>query len=106
MFNSIAAVVHAAGAPFNIEAIELPDLGPEEVLVRIVGVGICHTDISSRDGHLGAPFPSIFGHEGAGVVEAIQDQLTGRAIKAVLSIDLTTNKSSTIKNSEPCISIK
>jgi len=69
--NSIAAVVHAAGAPFNIEVIELPNLGPKDVLVRIVGVGICHTDISSRDGHLGAPFPSIFGHEGSGVVEAV-----------------------------------
>src|SRR6267154_2673500 len=74
--NSIAAVVYAAGAPFSIEEIDLPDPGPRDVLVRIVGVGICHTDISSRDGHLGAPFPSIFGHEGAGVVEGVGGNVT------------------------------
>jgi aryl-alcohol dehydrogenase len=46
------------------------------VLVRIAGVGICHTDLASRDGNLGAPFPSIFGHEGAGVVTAMGDDVT------------------------------
>jgi aryl-alcohol dehydrogenase len=64
-----AAVVRAANAPFAIEQIDLPDPAEDEVLVRITGVGICHTDLASRDGLLGAPFPSVFGHEGAGVVE-------------------------------------
>jgi aryl-alcohol dehydrogenase len=70
-----AAIVRAAGAPFEIEEIELPELGSKDVLVRIAGVGICHTDLSSQAGKLGAPFPSIFGHEGSGVVEAVGSEV-------------------------------
>src|SRR5262249_12905512 len=66
-----AAVVRAAKAPFVIEQIDVPEPAEDEVLVRIVGVGICHTDLASRDGLLGSPFPSVFGHEGAGVVERV-----------------------------------
>ena len=69
--RSTAAVAHSLRNPFTIEQIDLPDLQPSEVLVRIAGVGICHTDIASRDGQLPAPFPSVFGHEGAGVVEQV-----------------------------------
>jgi len=49
----------------------LPPLGPTDVLVEMVGVGICHTDLVSRDGNLGAQYPSVFGHEGSGVVQAV-----------------------------------
>ncbi len=73
-----AAVVRTAKAPFMIEQIDVPEPADGEVLVRIAGVGICHTDIASRDGLLGAPFPSVFGHEGAGVVEQV-----GRAVTRV-----------------------
>jgi len=54
-----AAIAHSLRNPFVVEEVELPDLQPREVLVRIVGVGICHTDIASRDGQLPAPFPAI-----------------------------------------------
>jgi aryl-alcohol dehydrogenase len=74
----IAAVARAAKAPFVIEPIDVPEPAEDEVLVRIVGVGICATDLASRDGLLGAPFPSVFGHEGAGVVERV-----GRCITKV-----------------------
>jgi aryl-alcohol dehydrogenase len=67
----VAAVARAAKAPFVIEPIDVPEPAEDEVLVRIVGVGICATDLASRDGMLGAPFPSVFGHEGAGVVERV-----------------------------------
>ena len=66
-----AAVSRAPNLPFALEEVELPDPGPGEVLVRIVATGLCHTDIASRDGLLGQPFPSIFGHEGAGIVEQV-----------------------------------
>ena len=69
--KSTAAVAHSLRSPFVVEEVELPDLQPTEVLVRIVAVGICHTDIGSRDGQLPAPFPAIFGHEGSGVVERV-----------------------------------
>ena len=69
--KTAAAIAHTLRSPFVIEEVELPELQPTEVLVRIVGVGICHTDIASRDGQLPAPFPAIFGHEGSGVVEGV-----------------------------------
>ena len=61
--------------PIRRQEVDLPDLQHTDVLVRIVAVGICHTDIASRDGQLPAPFPAIFGHEGAGVVERVGDHV-------------------------------
>ena len=43
----------------------------DEVLVRVVAAGICHTDLAVRSGRMPAPFPIVLGHEGAGVVEAV-----------------------------------
>jgi len=72
-----AAVVYEQSGKFNIEPLELSDPNDDEVLVRIVGVGICHTDLAARDGHLPIPPPpSVFGHEGAGVVEKVGARVT------------------------------
>jgi aryl-alcohol dehydrogenase len=71
-----AAVVREKSGPFKIEEIELDDPRGDEVLVRIVGSGICGTDLGARDGHLPIPPPpSVFGHEGAGVVEKVGEQV-------------------------------
>jgi aryl-alcohol dehydrogenase len=72
--KSTAAVAHSLRSPFVVEEVDLPDLQHTDVPVRIVAVGICHTDIGSRGGQLPASFPAIFGHEGAGVVERVGDQ--------------------------------
>ncbi|MDY0749014.1 NAD(P)-dependent alcohol dehydrogenase [Paucibacter sp. R3-3] len=74
--KTLAAIVRTSKAPFSLTDIELPELGAHDVLVQIAGVGICHTDLASRDGNLGAPFPSVFGHEGAGVVTAVGRDVT------------------------------
>lgn len=72
-----AAVVFEKGGDFSIEQLELSDPNDDEVLVRIVAVGICHTDLAGRDGHLPIPPPpSVFGHEGAGVVEKVGARVT------------------------------
>jgi aryl-alcohol dehydrogenase len=72
-----AAVVWEPTKEFSIEQLELSEPRDEEVLVRIVGVGICHTDLAGRDMHLPIPPPpSVFGHEGAGVVEAVGARVT------------------------------
>ena len=72
-----AAVVYEQSGTFNIEQLELSDPNDDEVLVRIVGVGICHTDLAARDMHLPIPPPpSVFGHEGAGVVERVGSRVT------------------------------
>jgi len=72
-----AAVVFETSGDFSIEKLELSDPKDDEVLVRIVGTGICHTDLGARDGHLPIPPPpSVFGHEGAGVVETVGARVT------------------------------
>jgi hypothetical protein len=66
-----AAVARETGAPFTIEQLELDDLGHNEVRVRMVATGICHTDTLVRDGVYPTPLPAVLGHEGAGIVEAV-----------------------------------
>jgi len=68
-----AAVAHASDKPFSIETLDLEDPRAGEVLVRVVGVGICHTDVKAWQQIRPVPLPAVFGHEGAGVVEKIGD---------------------------------
>ncbi len=74
-----AAVTETAGGSFRIETLRIDAPGTEQVLVRIVACGVCHTDMVMRDGALPVPFPAVFGHEGAGVVEAVGPGVTGLA---------------------------
>lgn len=72
-----AAVVFETSGDFKIEQLELDDPKDDEMLVRIVGVGVCGTDLGARAGHLPIPAPpSVFGHEGAGVVEKVGARVT------------------------------
>jgi len=66
-----AAVVSGKSGRFEIMDIELADPRDDEVLVRIVGVGVCHTDLICRDQMYPVRFPAVFGHEGSGVVERV-----------------------------------
>ncbi|WP_158861659.1 NAD(P)-dependent alcohol dehydrogenase [Leifsonia sp. AG29] len=72
-----AAVLRATDRPFEIEEIHLGELRPDEVLVRVVASGMCHTDLIMRNPALAAGFrPIILGHEGSGVVEAVGNAVT------------------------------
>ncbi|MBL0420700.1 NAD(P)-dependent alcohol dehydrogenase [Ramlibacter sp. AW1] len=77
-----AAVLHAPQTPLSIETLELEDPRDDEILVRLVATGVCHTDISM----LARPFPVqqpiVLGHEGAGMVEAV-----GRGVTKVKAGD-------------------
>jgi aryl-alcohol dehydrogenase len=66
-----AAVVRQKSGPFLIEDVDLDEPREDEVLVRIAGTGLCHTDLAGRDGLLPTPLPMVFGHEGSGVVERV-----------------------------------
>jgi aryl-alcohol dehydrogenase len=70
-----AAVVFEKSGKFDIQKLQISEPNDDEVLVRIVGTGICHTDIAGREQYLPIPpnraFPAVFGHEGAGVVESV-----------------------------------
>lgn len=84
-----AAVAAAKSEPFSIEMLELEDPRDDEVLVRMVGVGICHTDLVVRDQYYPTPLPAVLGHEGAGVDQinqAAEDSLAGRTMKPVLRL--------------------
>ncbi|MGE0487089.1 MAG: NAD(P)-dependent alcohol dehydrogenase [Gammaproteobacteria bacterium] len=78
--QTIAAVARAAGAPFTIETLELEAPRADEVLVRIVSAGLCHTDLAARDQMIPVPLPIVLGHEGAGVVEAVGAGVTDLAV--------------------------
>jgi aryl-alcohol dehydrogenase len=84
-----AAVLRAADAPYQIETVELADPGPGEARVRIVGAGLCHTDLLPRVPDFMATPPIITGHEGSGVVEAVGEGVSDVAPgdHVVLSFD-------------------
>jgi S-(hydroxymethyl)glutathione dehydrogenase / alcohol dehydrogenase len=66
-----AAVLHEVGAPLQIEEVTVGSPRGGEVAVRLCASGVCHSDLHTIDGSFPWPLPAIFGHEGAGVVEAV-----------------------------------
>ncbi|WP_026918448.1 NAD(P)-dependent alcohol dehydrogenase [Gordonia shandongensis] len=74
--EATAAVLRDGGGRFGLEPIVVGPLAPDEILVRVVGVGMCHTDLAIRPG-LERIGPAVLGHEGAGVVERTGDAVTG-----------------------------
>jgi aryl-alcohol dehydrogenase len=56
--------------------LELDEPRTDEVLVRIVGVGVCHTDLKVRNQTRPVPLPAVLGHEGAGIVEQVGRHVT------------------------------
>ena len=74
-----AVVARSVKAPVGVVSIEVPDPGPGEALVRVQACGVCHTDLHYREGGINDEFPFLLGHEAAGVVEAVGDDVTGIA---------------------------
>lgn len=72
-----AAVLRGHDQPHVMEEVTLSDLAPYEILVRIVGVGMCHTDMLPRNEAMSEMIgPVILGHEGAGIVEEVGPSVT------------------------------
>jgi len=71
-----AAVYKGAGA-VTIESIPVPETGPGEILIRVEACGICHTDLKKIEYDL-LPPPRIYGHETAGVVAAVGENVAPR----------------------------
>ena len=76
MQSTTAAVARESGADLSIEELELDDPRPHEIVVRVVGTGVCHTDIICRDQWFPVPLPLVLGHEGSGVVERVGADVT------------------------------
>jgi aryl-alcohol dehydrogenase len=75
-----AAVLRDKTAGHALETVELAEPGPDEAIVRISGVGLCHTDMLPRASAHPAPLPLIAGHEGSGVVTEVGANVTGIAV--------------------------
>lgn len=73
-----AALVRALGQPLSIEQVPVPRPGRGEVLVRIMATGVCHTDVHAAEGDwpVKPNPPFIPGHEGAGIVAAVGQDVT------------------------------
>jgi S-(hydroxymethyl)glutathione dehydrogenase/alcohol dehydrogenase len=71
-----AAMFHGPLQPLTIEQVEIDQPMAREVLVRTVASGVCHSDLHFVDGLYPLPPPAILGHEAAGIVEAVGDQVT------------------------------
>ncbi|WP_432181606.1 NAD(P)-dependent alcohol dehydrogenase [Streptomyces sp. NBC_00063] len=84
-----AAVARVGEDTFHWERVVLDDPRADEVLVRLVATGLCHTDLSVLAGRLPTPLPAVLGHEGAGTVEAVGTDVVGIAPgdKVVLSFN-------------------
>ncbi len=81
MIKARAAVAWAANAPLEITEVDVEPPRQGEVLVRIVATGVCHTDAFTLSGaDPEGIFPSILGHEGGGIVEAIGAGVTSVAV--------------------------
>lgn len=71
-----AAVTPGKGEPFEIKTLHLDEPRPNEIQVRLVATGVCHTDAIVRDQVYPTPLPAVLGHEGAGIVESIGEAVT------------------------------
>jgi len=69
--TAIAAILEEVDAPLQLHEVQIDTPREHEVLVRMRGVGICHTDVSAAHGVIPLALPAVLGHEGAGVVEAV-----------------------------------
>src|SRR5215813_5756477 len=64
------------GEPVEVVDVVIPDPGPGEVVVEIIACGVCHTDLTYRDGGINDEFPFLLGHEAAGTVESVGEGVT------------------------------
>lgn len=71
-----AAVVSEQGGRFDLREVELDEPRADEVRVRVVGSGVCHTDAIVRDQVYPTPLPAVLGHEGSGIVESVGSAVT------------------------------
>src|SRR4051812_46521960 len=71
-----AAILRQPGTPLALESVAVSAPRPREVLIRTRACGACHSDLHFIDGAYPTPLPAIPGHEAAGVVEAVGEDVT------------------------------
>ena len=85
-----AAVLREVNRPLEVEEVEIDEPGPREVLIRTGASGVCHSDLHYVEGKYTITMPAILGHEAAGTVEEVGDQVSyvqpGDRVIACLSV--------------------
>jgi S-(hydroxymethyl)mycothiol dehydrogenase len=72
MSQTVRGVIsRTKGQPVEVVDVVVPDPGPGEVVVDVAACGVCHTDLTYRDGGINDDYPFLLGHEAAGTVEAV-----------------------------------
>jgi S-(hydroxymethyl)glutathione dehydrogenase/alcohol dehydrogenase len=70
-----AALLHEIPGKLEIDEVQIDSPGPHEVLVRTAAAGLCHSDLHFMEAKYYCPTPAVLGHESAGIVEAVGDQV-------------------------------
>ena len=74
MSQTVRGVIsRTKGAPVEVTDIVVPDPEPGEVVVKIIACGVCHTDLTYREGGINDDYPFLLGHEASGTVESVGD---------------------------------
>jgi S-(hydroxymethyl)glutathione dehydrogenase/alcohol dehydrogenase len=71
-----AALLHEMPGELVVDEVSLTEIGPDEVRVRTVACGLCHSDLHYIEGKIPQQLPVLLGHEAAGVVEAVGADVT------------------------------
>lgn len=69
-------IARTKGEPVELTDIVIPDPGANDVVVKIQACGVCHTDMAYRDGGISDNYPFLLGHEAAGIVETVGEDVT------------------------------
>src|SRR3954471_2613186 len=77
--NARAAICRTHNQPITVEEISVDAPKRGEVRVRLGACGVCHSDLSAVTGTIALPLPLVLGHEGAGVVEEVGEDVSGLA---------------------------
>ncbi|SDJ12626.1 NAD(P)-dependent alcohol dehydrogenase [Salimicrobium halophilum] len=93
-----AAVTYDQGAKFEISEVELKEPKANEVLIKVVASGVCHTDAVARDQDAPVPLPAVLGHEGSGIVEKV-----GEGVRSVEEGDHVVLSYSSCGQCENCL---
>ena len=93
-----AATIRQKGGPFQIEHLMLEEPRSDEVLVKVMATGMCHTDMVARDQLYEVPMPIVLGHEGAGIVERI-----GSGVKKLAAGDHVVLTYMWCSHCKPCL---
>ncbi len=84
-----AAVLHELGKPLEIADLEIDAPRAGEVRIEVAASGICRSDLSVATGTLKSPLPVVLGHEAAGVVTELGEEVTGLAVGDRVVVSLT-----------------